>query len=152
MQSEGNKFYIIGACGGSTPFTEDLFYHWGVIHTSLFLGSKEGGFAFTENHKDALRASYATFANLETSHSVYAVERIELDFTDENPSIKTPKPVFFTDCDSCEYKMMRDDWKVAEPCYNLLEGTKWSAASKELEDERETNKQTKALDPDVKWG
>ncbi|UPK92315.1 hypothetical protein LCI18_003250 [Fusarium solani-melongenae] len=40
MPSEWSKFYLVGAAGGTTPMAEDLYYHWGVIHAALFLGTR----------------------------------------------------------------------------------------------------------------
>ena len=48
---------------------------------------KEDGFDFVERYKNELVASYAEFIDLETSYSIYGVERVVFDFTDESQSL-----------------------------------------------------------------
>ncbi|KAG5796274.1 hypothetical protein H9Q69_004700 [Fusarium xylarioides] len=111
--------------------------------------SHKDGFKFTELYMDELKASYTSFINPATSHSMYGTERVVLDFTDENPSAKMPLPVFFTDKNSCEYKAQKDDWERPLRSFGLLEGTKWS--DHQADTEREETKGPKALDPNGEW-
>ncbi|KAL9562747.1 hypothetical protein ACKAV7_013099 [Fusarium commune] len=115
----------------------------------LHFTSKDDGFKFTEVYMKELKASYAGFINPETSHSVYATERIVLDFTDDNPSTKMPLPAYFVDKNSCEYKVQHNDWQIFLPTFDLLEGTKWSSHQTFVD--REEGSASKALDPDGSW-
>lgn len=63
---------------GRFPGQEFFAVEW------LHFNSKHDGFAFTEKYKDELRRSYSGFINTEESHSVYAVERVVLDYTDDS--------------------------------------------------------------------
>ncbi|KAF2992951.1 hypothetical protein E8E13_000110 [Curvularia kusanoi] len=131
----------------------------------LHFGLKEEGFAFIEKHKDSLRHSYSGFIDTEQSHSVYAVERVVLDFTNDSegtpnttsaeflhntdPSTKTPLPAYYTDENSLEYKMQHRDWALPSKSFEMMKDTKW--ASYETRVDREERTPSKALDPEGDW-
>ncbi|KAK7217328.1 hypothetical protein V2G26_005331 [Clonostachys chloroleuca] len=111
--------------------------------------SVEDGLAFTEKYSDVLRASYAESVCTKTSHSVYGVERVVIDYTDDNPPTKTPLPVFFTDKNSLEYKMMNNDWSIPSQAFKMLDGTKWSSFTSNTD--REVEVGALALDTKKDW-